>query len=101
VLSVAKKRVRSSREKRHFAVNNLRENIVKAEINVNLPRAKIRLERITCDYGQPYAPDENGEEWWEILKRALGTASSGFVETSLNQLVMAAKLPGGVSRKRQ
>ncbi|MGC2225000.1 MAG: hypothetical protein WA624_22865, partial [Methylocella sp.] len=36
--------------------------------------------------------------WWERLKRALGTSSSAFVNSSLVQLQAAARLPfGGIS----
>ena len=56
---------------------------------------RVRLERINCDYARPYPPDGQGREWWERLKNAFGTASSAFVNASLQQLIAAARLPGG------
>jgi hypothetical protein len=55
----------------------------------------VKLERVTSDYGRPCPPDGNGKEWFQRLKQALGTVSPDFVEASLHQLVMAARLPGG------
>jgi hypothetical protein len=54
----------------------------------------VKLERVTSDYGRPCPPDGNGKEWFQRLKQSLGTASTDFVEASLHQLVMAARLPG-------
>ena len=45
-----------------------------------------------------YPPDGETRAWWERLKRALGTSSSAFVNSSLVQLQAAARLPfGGIS----
>ena len=66
---------------------------------------RVRLKRISCDQARPYPPDGQGREWWDRLRSVFGTASSPFVEASLQQLIAAAKLPGsGISEtavKRQ
>src|SRR3954468_14916795 len=42
--------------------------------------------------------DGQAREWWQRLKNAFGTASSAFVDASLQQLIGAARLPGsGIS----
>ena len=56
---------------------------------------RVRLQRINCDAARPYPPDGMSREWWLRLKNALGTSSSAFVNTTLMQLIAAAKLPGG------
>jgi putative ABC transport system substrate-binding protein len=65
--------------------------------NVPAP-VKVRLRRITCDYARPYPPDGQAREWWQRLKNAFGTASSEFVDASLQQLITGARLPySGIS----
>jgi hypothetical protein len=59
------------------------------------PRARVRLERITCDYSKPCSPDGREKLWWERLKRALGTTSDDFVNATLTQIQNASRLPGG------
>jgi hypothetical protein len=59
------------------------------------PPVKVRLKRETCDHAIPYPPDGQAREWWQRLRKALGTASSAFVQASLYQLIKAARLPGG------
>ncbi len=60
---------------------------------------KLRLKRYNCDYARPYPPDGQAREWWQRLKNAFGTASSAFVDASLQQLIAAARLPGsGISQ---
>src|SRR3954471_3845731 len=39
--------------------------------------------------------DVQGREWCRRLKQAFATISPDFIEASLNQLIMAARLPGG------
>ena len=59
---------------------------------------RVRLKRINCDYARPYPPEGQACEWWQRLKHALGTASSAFVDASLQQLIAAARLPfSGIS----
>jgi hypothetical protein len=58
----------------------------------------VKLRRISCDQAQAYPPGGANNEWWDRLKKALGTRSSAFVEASLVQLQRAARLPcGGIS----
>src|SRR5262245_10897111 len=52
---------------------------------------KVRLRRINADYARPYPPDGQAREWWLRLKNAFGTASSEFVDASLQQLIAAAR----------
>jgi len=57
---------------------------------------KVKLERVNCDYGRPCPPDDvQGREWCRRLKQAFATISPDFIEASLNQLIMAARPPGG------
>ncbi len=58
-------------------------------------RARVKLQRITCDYSRPYPPDGQEKEWWDRLMRALGTTSSAFVNATLGQIQNASRLPGG------
>jgi hypothetical protein len=59
---------------------------------------RVRLRRINCNYARPYPPDGHAREWWQRLKGVFGTASSAFVDASLQQLIAAARLPGsGIS----
>jgi hypothetical protein len=44
---------------------------------------------------QTYPPDGNGKDWWQRLKKALGTTSSDFVNASLLQVQAAARSPYG------
>ena len=60
--------------------------------NVPAP-VRVRLKRINSDYARPYPPDGQAREWWHRLKNAFGTASSAFVDASLQQLIAAARLP--------
>jgi hypothetical protein len=56
----------------------------------------VKLDRVTCDYGRPCPPDDvQGREWGRRLKEAFATLSPDFIDASLNQLVMAARLPAG------
>ena len=54
---------------------------------------RVRLKRINSEYARPYPPDGQAREWWHRLKNAFGTASSAFVDASLQQLIAAARLP--------
>jgi len=45
-----------------------------------------------------HPPDGEGENWWRRLNKALGTASSDFVNNSLFQIQAASRSPlGGIS----
>jgi hypothetical protein len=59
---------------------------------------RVRLRRVTASRAIAYPPDGEGREWWQRLKGALATSSSHFVDTSLQQLIAAARLPcSGIS----
>jgi hypothetical protein len=66
-----------------------------AVVSGNVPApVRVRLKRLNCDHAIPYPPDGQAREWWQRLKNAFGTASSAFVDVSLQQLIAAARLPG-------
>jgi hypothetical protein len=56
---------------------------------------RVGLKRINADLSKAYPPDDDGKIWWARLKKALGTASSDFVDASLYQMQSAAQMPGG------
>src|SRR5262249_36662095 len=56
---------------------------------------RVKLQRINANQSKPYPPDGDGKIWWARLKKAVGTASSDFVNASLIQLQAAAQLPCG------
>jgi hypothetical protein len=59
---------------------------------------RVRLRRINAGLYEPYPPDGESKLWWDRLKKALGSASSDFVNASLLQLQAAAQLHcGGIS----
>jgi len=60
-----------------------------------MPRARVSLQRINCNYSKPYPPDGQESLWWERLKKALGTTSSDFVNATLVQIQNASRLPSG------
>ena len=72
-----------------------------AAVVANVKRAapvRVRLKRINCNHAKAYPPDGETKAWWDSLKRALGTTSSAFVNSSLAQLQAAARLPcSGIS----
>ena len=62
------------------------------------PPVRVKLRRISADLAKAHPPDGETRAWWERLKKALGTSSSAFVNSSLVQLQAAARLPfGGIS----
>ena len=62
------------------------------------PPVRVRLRRVNASLAKAYPPDGENKVWWKRLKKALGTKSSDFVNTSLFQLQSAAQLPGsGIS----
>jgi hypothetical protein len=58
------------------------------------PPVRVKLRRVNANLAKAYPPDGENQVWWTRLKRALGTASSDFVNASLFQLQAAARLPG-------
>jgi hypothetical protein len=59
---------------------------------------RVKLKRVDCNQAIPYPPDGQAREWWQRLRNAFGTTSSAFVQASLHQLIMAARLPNsGIS----
>ncbi len=69
-----------------------------ADVRRRRPPVRVRTHRITASSARHYPPDGEGKIWWGRLKRALGTASSDFVNASLLQLQVAAQLHcGGIS----
>ena len=68
---------------------------------VNEPRrppVRVKLRRVRANLAKVYPPDGESKAWWKRLKKALGTASSDFVNASLLQLQEAAQLPcSGIS----
>jgi hypothetical protein len=60
------------------------------------PPVRVKMKRFGVNYGKLYPPGGDGKKWWAALKAALGTASSSFVYTSLEQLQAAARLPNGL-----
>jgi hypothetical protein len=57
--------------------------------------------KIYGDHGKlakVHPPDGEHREWWQRLNKALGTASSDFVNASLFQIQSASRSPwGGIS----
>ena len=83
------------------------EQVMKTKTNnptvpaVNGPRrspVRVKLRRVNAELAKSYPPDGQTKHWWDKLKRALGTTSSAFVNSSLYQLQAAARSPcGGIS----
>jgi hypothetical protein len=68
------------------------------EVSPRRPPVRVRTRRITASISKLHPPDGEGKIWWGRLKKALGTASSDFVNASLHQLQAAAQFPGsGIS----
>jgi hypothetical protein len=62
------------------------------------PPVRVKLGRPRCGVIKSYPPDGETRAWWDRLKKALGTSSSAFVNASLIELQVAARLPfNGVS----
>ncbi len=58
----------------------------------------ILARRFAAPRAKPYPPEGETSFWRDRIKNALGTASSPFVEASLIQLQVAARLPcSGIS----
>jgi hypothetical protein len=68
--------------------------IASNEIRRKTP-VRVKLRRLSLNYGKLYPPDGEAKHWWRALKAALGTTSSAFVDASLAQLQGAARLPDG------
>jgi hypothetical protein len=59
------------------------------------PPVRVKLLRPDANVSQTYPPDGESKNWWQRLKKALGTMSSDFVNASLLQLQAAARSPFG------
>jgi hypothetical protein len=70
-------------------------NALKVGAEPRRPPVRVKLKRIDAGRSRIYPPDGQGKIWWARLKKALGTASSDFVNASLLQLQAAAQLHGG------
>jgi hypothetical protein len=60
-----------------------------------VPPVRVKLLRPDAYVSQTYPPDGNSKDWWQRLKKALGTMSSDFVNASLLQVQAAARSPYG------
>jgi hypothetical protein len=58
------------------------------------PPVRVKLQRVHANSAKICPPDGESKIWWNRLKRALGTTSSAFVQTTLFQLQAVAQLPG-------
>ena len=86
------------RETGERAMKAAKNPIVPLANGARRPPVRVKLRRITASQAKPYPPDGETREWWNRLKRALGTPSSAFVNVSLFQLQAAARLPySGIS----
>jgi hypothetical protein len=54
------------------------------------PPVRLKLRRVNATLATAYPPDGESKVWWKRLKKALGTMSSDFVNSSLLQLQAAA-----------
>jgi len=71
-------------------------NVVPLAPDQRRPPVKVKLERVNCDYGRPCPPDDaQAQEWGRRLSKVFATVSPDFIDASLSQLIMAARLPGG------
>jgi hypothetical protein len=62
------------------------------------PPVRVKLRHLRAGTFQAYPPDGEKKLWWDRLKKALGTASSDFVNAAMFQLQQAAQLHcGGIS----
>ena len=65
-------------------------------VRANVPRRQpvaTRLKEVTATSARVCPPPGDDRLWWYRLKRALGTCSDDFVNTSLIQLQSATRLP--------
>jgi hypothetical protein len=60
-----------------------------------LPPVRVKLSRPDAYAAQTHPPDGDTKIWWRRLNKALGTASSDFVNASLLQIQAAARSPFG------
>jgi hypothetical protein len=56
---------------------------------------RVKLRRVSSQLSKAYPPNGLTQDWWLKLQEALGTTSSAFVNASLFNLQLAAKLPNG------
>src|SRR6185295_8157609 len=75
-----------------------RKNLTRMKDRSKRGPVRVRLQRVSSQLSKAYPPDGLSQDWWQKLQKALGTASSAFVNASLFHLQLAAKLPnGGIS----
>ena len=60
-----------------------------------LPPVRVKMCRTGAFVEKVYPPDGDSKNWWQRLNKALGTASSDFVNASLLQIQAAARSPFG------
>jgi hypothetical protein len=62
------------------------------------PPVRVKIYRADGKLARVHPPDGEAELWWQRLNKALGTASSDFVNASLFQIQSASRSPwGGIS----
>jgi hypothetical protein len=63
-----------------------------------LPPVRVKIYRDDGKLARVHPPDGEAKLWWQRLNKALGTASSDFVNASLFQIQSASRSPwGGIS----
>jgi hypothetical protein len=63
-----------------------------------LPPVRVKIYRTDGKLARVHPPDGEAKLWWQRLNKALGTASSDFVNASLFQIQSASRSPwGGIS----
>ena len=71
-----------------------RKELASATKDLTKP-VRVKVRRLGMNRGRIYPPEDEGKVWWGRLKSAMGTTSNDFVNASLFQLQMAARLPDG------
>jgi len=56
-----------------------------------LPPVRVKMCQTGAFVEEVYPPDGDNKDWWQRLNKALGTASSDFVNASLRQIQAAAR----------
>jgi hypothetical protein len=63
-----------------------------------VPPVRVKIYRADGKLARVHPPDGEAKLWWQRLNKALGTASSDFVNASLFQIQSASRSPwGGIS----
>lgn len=69
-------------------------SVTRAAVERRRP-VRVKLRLLKANTFQAYPPDGEKKLWWDRLKKALGTASSDFVNAAMFQLQHAARLHCG------